>query len=109
MTGFDHPSLLTRLIIGSEAAIQMRHAPDREALIDLVAAIEAEGRRPTDRPRVIDDEIVMCAQAMLHADKHLRSFHRRNATPFLQVVGVLLPEVRRAMEMALEDRNRPTP
>jgi 7,8-dihydro-6-hydroxymethylpterin-pyrophosphokinase len=109
MMVLDHPTLLTNLIIASEAALQMRHASDRERLIDLAAAIENEGRKPTDRQRVIDDDIVMCAQAVLHADRHLRSFSRPSARPFCQVIGVLLPEVRAALEIAIEQRKRPTP
>lgn len=108
MSATDHPSLLTSLIIASETALQMRYGADRENLIDLVAAIENEGRKPTDQARVIDDEIVMCAQAVLHADRHLRSFSRPNARPFCQVIGVLLPEARSALEMAIEQRKRPT-
>lgn len=109
MIALDPPSLLTKLIIASETCLQMRQEPDREALVDLVAAIENERRKPTDRVRVIDDEIVMCAQAVLHADRHLRSFSRPNAKPFVQVVGVLLPEARAALDIAIEQRKRPSP
>ncbi|MBR0700153.1 hypothetical protein JQ599_09600 [Bradyrhizobium diazoefficiens] len=109
MSGMDHSSLLTRLIIACEATLQMRQAADREALIDLIAAVEVEARRPTDQMRVVDDSVVMCAQAVLHADKHLRSFQRPHARPFVQVAGVLLPEVRSALEVAIEQRKRPTP
>jgi hypothetical protein len=109
MSALDHPSLLTKLIIAGEAAVQMRHGLNPEALDDVVHLIKLESRAPIDRARVIGDAIVMCAEAVQAGDRQLRSHDRGAARPFVQVVGVLLPYVRTALEAAIEQRNRPTP
>lgn len=109
MSALDHPTLLTKLVIASECALQMRLGMEREALMDLVLAIEAEQRKPVDQVRVINEEILMCATAVAHADQHLRSARREASASFLRVVGVLLPEVRRSLELAIEQRKRPSP
>ncbi|NUU41401.1 hypothetical protein [Tardiphaga robiniae] len=108
MSALDHSHLLTRLIMTGEAVLQMRHSSDHEIIIDLAAAIEAEARRPADIERVIDAGTVMCAQAVMQADKLLQSVDRHKAVRFIRVVGVLLPEVRDALGLAIEQRRRPT-
>lgn len=109
MSAMDHSTLLTKLIIACEASLQLRHGLNREALCELAGAIGHESAAPTDVARVMTEEVVMCADAVVIADGHLRSYARHKARPFLQVIGVLLPEVRHALTLALEQRKRPTP
>lgn len=108
MSALDHPSLLVKLITAAETALQMRSAPDPEALQDLAEAIITESEKPVDCERVIGEEVVMFCQAVTLADAHLRTASRKQARPFLQVIGVLLPEARRALEIAFDQRRRPT-
>lgn len=109
MSAMDHSSLLQRLIIAGEMATQMRHGADRGAVIDLVMAIEVEAKKPHDAPTPMHEAVVLCAQAVEIADTYLRSPLRERAAPFVRVVGVLLPDVRVAMQLAMEQRMRPTP
>lgn len=110
MSAMDHSTLLTKLIIAGESVVQMRAgALELEALEDLIEGIRAEYHKPSESPqRVIDDRVLMCASAVKCADHHLRRHTRKASRPFVQVVGVLLPEVRHALELAIEQRKRPT-
>lgn len=107
MIAMDHPTLLTRLIDEAERAIQMRAGADAAAVSELVDAIHAECQKPAERERAIGEEIMLCASAVLLAGAELRGYDRRRAAIFLRVVGVLLPEVRLALALAIEQRKRP--
>lgn len=109
MSALDHATLLTKLIIACEAALQLRQGLNREALFGVVSDVRTARVAPSDVERVITDEVLMCAEAVLLADAQLRSYSREKARPFLQVVGVLLPELRGALALAIEQRKRPTP
>lgn len=110
MMTMDHPTLLTKLIIASESVVQMRAgALDVEYLQELVDEIRLQHRKPSETSeRPIDDRVLMCAEAVVIADRHLRTYASKRSRPFVQVVGVLLPEVRHALELAIEHRKRPT-
>ncbi len=105
MSAMDHSHLLTRLIITAEQSLQMRSEPGAG---DLFKAVETEAAKPVDRERVIGPEITLCAMAAALAQLELATNDRRRAAIFLRVIGVLLPEVRIALALAIEQRKRPT-
>lgn len=109
MSAMEHSSLLTRLIQASEHALQMRCDAEQQPLVDLFETIVAESQKPVEAVRIIGAEITMCASAVLLADSELRGHDRRRAAIFLRVVGVLLPEARIALALAIEQRKRPSP
>src|SRR4051812_18449 len=108
MSAMDHSSLLGRLIDLSERALQMRYEAERDGITDLANKLAEEHEKPAEGARVIGYEIIMCCDAVLEADRELRGHDRRRAAIFLRVVGVLLPEVRIALAVAIEQRKRPS-
>lgn len=109
MSALDHAHLLTRLIILAEAVLQARHAHDLSEVIDLHEKIDAEYQRPSDGERVITDVICMCTEAVVNAHHAMMNRQRVRSFAFTRVVGVLLPDVRDALALAIEVRKRPTP
>lgn len=108
MSALDHRNLLTRLIILAEAVLQARHAHDLCDIVDLHEKIDAEYQRPADGDRVITDVVCMCTEAVVNAHHAMMNRQRSRSQAFTRVVGVLLPDVRDALALAIEIRKRPT-
>jgi hypothetical protein len=109
MSALDHSHLLTRLIILCELLMQQRYNDDAASALDLHEKIDAEFNRPADGERVITDAVVMCMEAALLAQHAMMQRQRLRSFTFVRVIGVLLPDVRDALALALEQRMRPTP
>ena len=108
MSAMDHPSLLEQLIITGELVIQMRSARTPETVGLLRDEVAAEYARPCDGLRVIGLDTLIFAEALVGATPALRGIRRDEATKFVRVVGVLLPEIRYALTAAIELRKRPS-
>lgn len=108
MSALDHSSLLEQLIISGELAIQMRSTREPAALLELAKSVQIEFAAPVDGVRVIDADTMIFATALVEAATCLRSHNRARATRYLRIVGVLMPEIREALSLAIEQRKRPT-
>lgn len=108
MSQMDHPSLLEALIIAGEAALQMRNMGQPERIGTLIERVEAEYDLPADTERVIDMDTLIFATAVGAACEALHGFERKKAAKYLRVIGVLMPDIREALRIAIEIRRRPT-
>ncbi|MFT4115448.1 hypothetical protein [Bradyrhizobium sp.] len=100
----DHSHILTRLIAAGELALQMRFGADAEEIQQLCAEVEKADRQPAETARVIDDVTRLYAQALYLTDHALRRYQRDRAICAGRVVAVLLPDVRNALGIAIEQR-----
>lgn len=109
MSALDHPSLLERLIVRSELALQMRTPGESEDLADLAERLNLEFHKPAeDGRRVIGPDTMIAMEALRAAADHIRGHDRASAARYLRVLGVLMPEIREALSSAIDKMRRPT-
>ena len=108
MSALDNASLLEQLIISGELAIQMRSTRPAETIAELVEAIENAFDRPADDVRTIDYDTVIFAMSLSAATLAMHRHDRTDAAKYLRVIGVLLPEIRSSLSVAIEQRKRPS-
>jgi hypothetical protein len=108
MQHLDNASLLEQLIVTAELTLQMRSTRAPEFVAELAQSVDDAYARATDIVRVIDIDTLIFMQALGEATLHLRSYQHHRAARYLRVIGVLLPEIREAFSVAIEQRKRPT-
>ena len=108
MSELNHPSLLERLIVRSELALQMRNPGEPNDLADLSERLNQAFRAPADGARVIDTDTMIAMSALFAAADFIRSHDRAKAARYLRVLGVLMPEIREALSVAIDKTRRPT-